>query len=96
MKSLAIGKILPSSENQDPTYSFHYKGSHTSPPCDENVYWFVYEDILDINPKTLEHIKNNYLKEDKEHFNDMQNARELQKTRDFKMVNLTFDALKGL
>jgi len=26
----------------------------------------------------------------------MQNGRELQKTRDFKMVALTFDALKGL
>jgi hypothetical protein len=56
MKSLAIAKILPVTEHKKPVYSFHYKGSATKPPCDENVYWFVYEEILDIKSNTIAHL----------------------------------------
>jgi carbonic anhydrase len=58
---LNIAHILPAMEHKDPVYSFHYKGSATKPPCDENVYWFVYEAILDIKSNVIDHLKDLYL-----------------------------------
>lgn len=57
MKSLNIAKILPVSEHKKPVYSYHYKGSGTKPPCDENIYWFIYETPLAIKSNAIAHLK---------------------------------------
>ena len=62
MKSLHIAQIIPPDENKTIT-SFHYKGSGTKPPCDENIYWFVYENILDIKSNTITHMKELFLED---------------------------------
>jgi carbonic anhydrase len=61
VKGLELGDIKPPSNTEVPLDVFHYQGSYTKPPCNENLFWYVNKNYLSIHTKTLIILKQSYL-----------------------------------
>ena len=93
-KGLNLGGIKPPSNTAVPLNTFHYQGSYTKPPCDENVFWYVNNSYLSVKTKTLDLLKNYYLTNETT-FPEKKNARSNKSHQDFKMIEMPLNALKG-